>query len=246
MGSIRRVLRAEGLVRRYGDRTVLDGVDVHADGGEVVAILGPNGAGKTTLLSLLAGLQRPDAGEVGRPAREVGWVPQQPAVYRRLSVRENLALFARLERVPEITARVDRMLAEAGLADRADDLVGSLSGGGRQRVNVAAGLVADPPVVLLDEPSSALDPRQRERMWRFLTGLAAAGRAVVFSTDDVAEAERYADRLIVLVAGRVAFAGTPAALAAEAAGDLLRAFVDLVERLEPDEEHGSDGGEHGS
>lgn len=246
MGSIRRVLRAEGLVRRYGDRTVLDGVDVHADGGEVVAILGPNGAGKTTLLSLLAGLQAPDAGAVGRPAREVGWVPQQPAVYRRLSVRENLVLFARLERVPEPAARVDRMLAEAGLVDRADDLVGSLSGGGQQRVNVAAGLVADPPVVLLDEPSSALDPRQRERMWRFLTGLAAAGRAVVFSTHDVSEAERYADRLIVLVAGRVAFAGTPAALAAEAGGDLLRAFVDLVERLEPDEEHGPDGGEHGS
>ncbi|EHN09652.1 ABC transporter related protein [Patulibacter medicamentivorans] len=229
-------LRAEGLVRRYGSRTALHGVTVAADAGEVVAILGPNGAGKTTLLSLLAGLQDPDAGSVGRPAREIGWVPQQPAVYRRLSVRQNLELFARLDDVPDAPARVTRMLEQAGLADRAGDLVGSLSGGGQQRVNVAVGLLADPPVVLLDEPSASLDPRQRERMWRFLTGLAADGRAVVFSTHDVAEAERYADRVVVLVDGRIAFDGPPAALAETADGDLLRAFVDLVERTVPDEE----------
>ncbi len=232
------MLHAEGLVRRYGDRTVLHGVDVHADAGRTVAILGPNGAGKTTLLSLLAGLQEPDAGSVGRPPGEVGWIPQHPAVYRRLTVRENLELFARLDGAEPggsrdraaRTARVDRMLDEAGLRDRADDRVGTLSGGGQQRVNIAVGLLADPPVVLLDEPSSSLDPRQRERMWRFLTGLAAQGRAVVFSTHDVAEAERYADTILVLVEGRIAYAGAPDALAATADGDLLRAFVDLVER----------------
>ncbi|MGX6449124.1 ABC transporter ATP-binding protein [Patulibacter sp. S7RM1-6] len=224
------MLRAEGLVRRYGDRTVLRGVDVRAEAGEIVAILGPNGAGKTTLLSLLAGLQPPDGGSVGRSAREVGWIPQQPALYRRLTVRENLELFARLDGVPDAAARVDRMLDQAGLADRAGDPVGSLSGGGQQRVNVAIGLLGDPPVVLLDEPSSSLDPRQRERMWRFLTALAAEDRAVVFSTHDVAEAERHADRVLVLVSGRTAFAGTPAELAARGGGDLLRAFVDLAER----------------
>jgi ABC-2 type transport system ATP-binding protein len=223
------VLRAEGLVRRYGDRTVLDGVDVVAAAGETVAILGPNGAGKTTLLSLLAGLQRPDGGTVGRPAREVGWVPQQSAVYRRLTVRENLALFARLDAVPDASERVERMLRQADLQGRADDRVGSLSGGGQQRVNVAIGLLADPPVVLLDEPSSSLDPRQRERMWSFLGALAAEGRAVVFSTHDVGEAERYADRLIVLVSGRVAFDGPPAELAVRGGGDLTRAFVALAE-----------------
>ncbi|MBF6619444.1 MAG: ABC transporter ATP-binding protein [Patulibacter sp.] len=277
LSRIGRVLHAEGLVRRYGDRTVLHGVDVHAAAGEVVAILGPNGAGKTTLLSLLAGLQDADAGTVGRPAREVGWIPQQPAVYRRLTVRENLELFARLDGgapggaaradapstgtpdSPEASPpggpptsarrrskptrverreRVDRMLDEAGLRDRADDLVGTLSGGGQQRVNIAVGLLADPPVVLLDEPSSSLDPRQRERMWRFLTGLATAGRAVVFSTHDVAEAERYADTILVLVEGRIAYAGAPTAFAATADGDLLRAFVDLVEGT-------SDAGEDG-
>jgi ABC-2 type transport system ATP-binding protein len=222
------VLHAEGLVRRYGDRTVLHGVDIRAEAGHVVAILGPNGAGKTTLLSLLAGLQEPDAGRVGRPPTEIGWIPQQPAVYRRLTVRENLELFARLDGRAE-PERVARMLDEAGLRERADDLVGTLSGGGQQRVNIAVGLLADPPVVLLDEPSSSLDPRQRERMWRFLTGLAADGRAVVFSTHDVAEAERYADTILVLVDGRIAYAGAPSALAATADGDLLRAFVDLVE-----------------
>lgn len=222
------MLHAEGLVRRYGDRTVLHGVDVRAEAGHVVAILGPNGAGKTTLLSLLAGLQDPDAGSVGRPPTEVGWIPQHPAVYRRLTVRENLELFARLDGRAE-PERVDRMLDEAGLRERANDLVGTLSGGGQQRVNIAVGLLSDPPVVLLDEPSSSLDPRQRERMWRFLTGLASAGRAVVFSTHDVAEAERYADTILVLVDGRIAYAGPPASLAATSGGDLLRAFVDLVE-----------------
>jgi len=229
-------LRAEGLVRRYGDRVALDDVALRAAPGEVVALLGPNGAGKTTLLSLLAGLQQPDAGHVGLSPRQVGWVPQQAALYRRLTVRENLALFARLDGIADADARVERMLAEADLADRADDRVGALSGGGQQRVNIAIGLLADPPVVLLDEPSSSLDPRQRERMWRFLAGLARAGRAVVYATHDVGEAERYADRVVVLVAGRVAFSGTPAALAATAAGDLLRAFVDLVEATSTDAE----------
>ncbi|MGE4425113.1 MAG: ABC transporter ATP-binding protein [Solirubrobacteraceae bacterium] len=235
------VLRASGLVRRFRDRVALDGVSIDAAPGEVVAILGPNGAGKTTLLSLLAGLQVPDAGTVGLTPREIGWIPQQPALYRRLTVRENLALFARLDDVVDPDARVARMLEEADLADRADDRVGSLSGGGQQRVNVAIGLLADPPVVLLDEPSSSLDPRQRERMWRFLTGLAGGGRAVLYSTHDVAEAERYADRLVVLVGGRVAFAGTPAALGATADGDLLRAFVDLVERAGPEDDRPGGG-----
>lgn len=246
------MLHAEGLVRRYGDRTVLHGVDVRADAGHVVAILGPNGAGKTTLLSLLAGLQDPDAGSVGRPPTEVGWIPQHPAVYRRLTVRENLELFARLDgraapKPPrsrrtsgaDRAERVERMLDEAGLRERADELVGTLSGGGQQRVNIAVGLLSDPPVVLLDEPSSSLDPRQRERMWRFLTGLASAGRAVVFSTHDVAEAERYADTILVLVDGRIAYSGSPVALAATAGGDLLRAFVDLVERGPVDDAEGA-------
>jgi ABC-2 type transport system ATP-binding protein len=142
----------------------------------------------------------------------VGWVPQQPAIYSKLSVRENLRLFARLERVPDVDARVEQMLNQTDLSDRAGDAVGTLSGGNQQRVNIAVGLLGDPAVLLLDEPSSSLDPRQRERLWEFVATLARAGTTVVYSTHNVAEAERYADRVLVLADGELLFTGTPAAL----------------------------------
>src|SRR4051794_15645687 len=134
------VVSATGLVKRFGDREALKGVSLSAGRGELVAVIGPNGAGKTTLLSILAGIQRPDAGSVDWPTGEVGWVPQQPALYSKLTVRENLSLFARLERVPDAAAAVERMLDLTGLRDRAGDEVGDLSGGNRQRVNIAIGL----------------------------------------------------------------------------------------------------------
>jgi len=227
-------LSAAGLTKRYGERVALREVSFAAAPGELVAVIGPNGAGKTTLLSILAGIQRPDAGEVTRPPREIGWVPQQPAVYSKLSVAENLRLFARLEKVPDVNAAVARMLEQTGLAERADDELGKLSGGNRQRVNIAVGLLAEPPVLLLDEPSSSLDPRQRARLWEFVGGQAASGTAVIFSTHDVQEAERYADRVLVLADGELLFAGTARELAAtvqpaggEAAGpqDFETAFV---------------------
>jgi ABC-2 type transport system ATP-binding protein len=207
-------LTATGLSKRYGERVALREVGFAAAPGELVAIIGPNGAGKTTLLSILAGIQQPDAGEVTRPAREIGWVPQQPAVYSKLSVAENLRLFARLEKVADPAGVVARMLEQTGLADRADDELGKLSGGNRQRVNIAIGLLAEPPVLLLDEPSSSLDPRQRARLWEFVGAQAARGTAVIFSTHDVQEAERYADRVLVLADGELLFAGTAAELAA--------------------------------
>jgi ABC-2 type transport system ATP-binding protein len=212
-------IAAAGISKRYGRREALRDVAVEAAPGEVVAVIGPNGAGKTTLLSILAGIQAPTAGTVSRAPREVGWVPQHPAVYAKLSVAENLRLFARLERVADPEAAVRRMLEQTGLADRAGDELGRLSGGNRQRVNIAVGLLSDPPVLLLDEPSSSLDRRQRERLWEFVGGLAARGRAVVFSTHNVAEAERYADRLLVLADGEVLFTGTPAALEQVVGGD---------------------------
>lgn len=206
-------LAASGLTKRYGERVALREVSFSAAAGELVAIIGPNGAGKTTLLSILAGIQQPDAGEVTRPPREIGWVPQQPAVYSKLSVAENLRLFARLEKVPDSVGAVARMLEQTGLAGRADDELGTLSGGNRQRVNIAIGLLAEPPVLLLDEPSSSLDPRQRARLWEFVRAQAAGGTAVIFSTHDVQEAERYADRVLVLADGELLFAGTARELA---------------------------------
>jgi ABC-2 type transport system ATP-binding protein len=205
-------LAARSVSRRFGDREALRGISFEAAPGETIAIIGPNGAGKTTLLSILGGVLRPTAGEVSRDPRDVGWVPQQPAVYAKLTVAENLRLFARLERVGDPEAAVARMLEQAGLADRADDELATLSGGNRQRVNIAVGLVADPDVLLLDEPSSSLDPRQRERLWQFVGALARRGTAVVFTTHNVGEAERYADRVLVLADGELLFEGTPDAL----------------------------------
>jgi ABC-2 type transport system ATP-binding protein len=212
-------IAAGDLIKRYGRREALRGVSFEARAGEVVAVIGPNGAGKTTLLSILAGIQPPTSGTVSRGPREVGWVPQSPAVYGKLSVAENLRLFARLEKVGDPDAAVAAMLEQTGLADRARDELGELSGGNRQRVNIAIGLLADPPVLLLDEPSSSLDPRQRERLWEFIGALAARGTAVVFSTHNVGEAERYADRVLVLADGEALFTGSPADLEALVGGD---------------------------
>jgi ABC-2 type transport system ATP-binding protein len=217
-------LGAERVTRRFGERVALRDVSFSANRGERLAIIGPNGAGKTTLLSILAGIQRPDEGRVTHPPEAVGWVPQQAAVYSKLSVRENLRLFARLERVGDIAAAVDRMLDLTALRDRAGDEVGKLSGGNRQRVNIAVGLLAEPDVLLLDEPSTALDPRQRELLWDFISALAAAGTTVVFSTHNVGEAERYADRVLVLADGELLFDGAPGELVGEER-DFEAAFV---------------------
>ncbi len=202
------LLEAVELRKSYGGREALKGVSLEARQGELIACIGPNGAGKTTLLTILARIQAPDAGAVSA-AGDVGWVPQQPALYGKLSVAENLRLFARLDGVGDVDAAVTRMLAETGLEDRADDQVVRLSGGNRQRVNVAIGLLASPPVLLLDEPSTALDPRQRERLWQFIGGLAERGTSVVYSTHVVSEAERYATRVLVLADGERLFWGTP-------------------------------------
>jgi ABC-2 type transport system ATP-binding protein len=221
-------LEARDVVRRFGAREALRGVSLSVAPGETLAIIGPNGAGKTTLLSILGGVLAPSSGSVSRDLRQVGWVPQQAAVYAKLTVAENLALFARLEGVADRDAVVERMLDQTGLRDRADDQLGTLSGGNRQRVNIAVGLLGDPPVLLLDEPSSSLDPRQRERLWSFVDGLTAGGTAVVFTTHNVVEAERSADRVLVLADGEALFEGTPAALH-EAVGtdayDFEAAFV---------------------
>jgi ABC-2 type transport system ATP-binding protein len=231
------VLSVRGLGMRYGEREALREVSFDAAAGELVAVVGPNGAGKTTLLSIIAGIQRPSAGNVNRTPREVGWVPQQPALYAKLSVAENLALFARLEHVADPDTAVQRMLEQTGLQERAAEQVARLSGGNRQRVNVAIGLLSRPPVLALDEPSTALDPGQRERLWGFIRGLAGEGTSVVFSTHDVNEVQRYAARALVLADGRLLFDGTPAEFLAaapsqqadgEPSGDFEDAFVSFL------------------
>ncbi|HEY0318016.1 MAG TPA: ABC transporter ATP-binding protein [Solirubrobacterales bacterium] len=202
-------MQARGLVKRYGGREALRGIDLVAEPGELVAIIGPNGAGKTTLLSILAGILRPDAGELGLPnGGAVGWVPQQAALYRRLTVEENLLLFARLEGHEDPRASTAEMLELAGLAERRGEIVARLSGGNQQRINIAIGLLSRPAVLLLDEPSVGLDPRQRAVLWEFVSGLAGGGTTVIFSTHDIQEAERYGQRLLVLADGESLFDGS--------------------------------------
>ena len=226
----RTTIAARDLVKRYGEREALRGVSLSARPGELVAVIGPNGAGKTTLLSILAGIQQADEGSVDAPAG-IGWVPQQPALYGKLTVEENLTLFARLERCDDVRETVARMLDLTDLGERRGDQVSTLSGGNRQRVNIAIGLLAAPDVLLLDEPSSALDPRQRERLWRFILKLAGEGTTVVYATHHIQEADRYASQLIVLADGERVFAGAPQAFE-EATGttglDFEEAFVEFL------------------
>jgi ABC-2 type transport system ATP-binding protein len=229
------LLEARGLRKAYGARVALAGISFEARAGELVACIGPNGAGKTTLLSILAGVKEADGGSVNLRSGRTGWVPQQQALYGKLSASENLELFARLEGVAEVDAVVRRMLVRIDLEGRASEQVSRLSGGNRQRVNVAIGLLGDPDVLLLDEPSAALDPAQRERLWELIGGLAAEGSTVIYSTHNVIEAERYADRVLVLADGEQLFWGPPEelrnGLASEpASADFEAAFVSFLHR----------------
>jgi ABC-2 type transport system ATP-binding protein len=223
-GVLESVLSVTDLAKSYGRREALRGVSFELRAGELVAVVGPNGAGKTTLLSILAGVQDASAGSVSAPGGStglgaIGWAPQRPALYSKLSVRENLRLFARLERVADVEGAVARMLEQTGLRERAHEPVERLSGGNRQRVNVALGLIADPQVLILDEPSSALDPGQRARLWEFVASLAARGKSVLFSTHHLGEVRRHATRAIVLFDGELLFDGPSRELVASGAPD---------------------------
>ena len=207
------MIEVRDLSHSFGGRPALRGVSFDARPGELLAVIGPNGAGKTTLLSILAGIR--DArttGIVHVPTGEVGWVPQQAALYRRLTVDENLRLFARLEGIDDVEARSTACSTRPALRDRRDDQVATLSGGNQQRVNIAIGLLSRPAVLLLDEPSTGLDPRQRERLWEFVLGLAGGGTTVIYTTHHLVEAERYGNRLLVLADGEDVFDGTAADL----------------------------------
>jgi len=180
--------------------------------GDALALIGPNGAGKSTLLSILAGALDPSDGSVAaasvnHPGLKVGWVPQKPAHYQRLSPRENLELFAQLEGVSEAKEVADRYI---GLLDLPDDgrLTAELSAGNQQRLNVAVALLAGPDVLLLDEPTASLDPRQRRLLWQVAAHVCERQGAVVFATQNLEELERFATRVAVLVGGELVFDGS--------------------------------------
>jgi ABC-type multidrug transport system ATPase subunit len=194
------LLRALRVARRYGEVEALAPTDLELLPGEAVALVGPNGAGKSTLLAILAGAIEPDEGTVETRAR-IGWVPQRPAHYSRLSARENLELFAQLENVRDPRDAAAQMLERFGLPT-AQRPSGELSVGNRQRLNVALALLGEPRVLLLDEPTAALDPGQRRRVWEVAEALRAEGGAVCFATQNLEEIE-HASRTVVLQDGRV-------------------------------------------
>jgi len=207
------LLVASGLSRSYRGVAALDGVGLELDGGESVALLGPNGAGKTTLLTILAGVTRPGAGTIAwgeGVAPRVGWVPQHPALYQRLTARENLRLFAALEGAGDPEAATEELIGRADLGAFAERPAAQLSTGTVQRLNLAIALAGRPSVLLLDEPTAALSPDQRHRLWAWLDELRAEdGMAVMFSTQSVDEALRHGGRLAVLARGRLLFTGSP-------------------------------------
>ena len=201
------LLAARGVARSFGRRVALRPTDLDLREGELVALVGPNGAGKSTLLSVLAGALEPSVGSVERVnGTRVGWVPQRPALYDRLTARENLVLFARLEGETEHDVTTEELLKRFEVP--ADRPAHELSVGNRQRLNVALGLLGDPRVLLLDEPTASLDPGQRRRLWATVTALRSEGGSVVFATQNLEEVELYADRVAVLQRGAVVFLGS--------------------------------------
>jgi len=207
------LLAARAAAKHFGSQLALAPTDFELADGEAVALVGPNGAGKSTLLALLAGALQPSSGSVEpRTGARIGWAPQRPAQYARLSPRENLELFARLERGarPE---QAGELLGEFELPD-GDLLAGDLSVGNRQRLNLAIALLGDPDALMLDEPTAALDPEQRRRLWERLDAQRETGVALLFVTQHGDEVERHADRVVALREGAVAFAGPAAEYAA--------------------------------
>jgi ABC-2 type transport system ATP-binding protein len=238
------VLEGRGLRKRFRDVVAVDGVSVALESGRILGLLGPNGAGKTTTVAMLAGLTTPDAGEVlvgGRPLagdcdpakRRLGLVPQDLALYEELSARDNLRFFGGLYGLTgdALETALAAALELVGLADRARARVGTYSGGMKRRLNLAAGLLHDPDVVLLDEPTVGVDPQSRNAIFDNLEALRRRGKALLYTTHYMEEAERLADRVVIVDHGRVVADDTPAGLArAHGAASLEKVFLALTGR----------------
>ncbi|HLV90413.1 MAG TPA: ABC transporter ATP-binding protein [Acidimicrobiia bacterium] len=221
------VLAVDGLRKSFGDLVAVDGVGFHVESGETYGLLGPNGAGKTTTISMIAGLLAPDAGKVvvageeisvrsTRGRNRIGFVPQDLAIYPDLTCRENLVFFGRLYGLGGdlLKSRVDEVLEVIGLTDRADDLTKEFSGGMKRRLNIGIGLLHEPTLLILDEPTVGVDPQSRNAILTSVENLSSAGMAVLYTTHYMEEAERLCDRVGIIDEGTIKAEGTRRSLVA--------------------------------
>jgi linearmycin/streptolysin S transport system ATP-binding protein len=240
------VLEVQGVRKSYGALTAVSDVSFRVGAGELVGLLGPNGAGKSTTVAMIAGLLPPDAGEVrinGAPLRgdtdpakaAIGLVPQDLALFEELSARENLRFFGALYGLSgeRLESALTSGLEFVGLADRARDKVKTFSGGMKRRLNLAAGLLHDPQLVLLDEPTVGIDPQSRNAIFDNLEALRARGKALVYTTHYMEEAERLADRVVIVDHGKVVANDTVRGLQGLLPAS-SRLSIELSEAAEPD------------
>ncbi|HYN92092.1 MAG TPA: ABC transporter ATP-binding protein, partial [Thermoleophilaceae bacterium] len=222
-------IEMSGVVKRFGPITAVDGLDLDVPRGICLGLLGPNGAGKSTTMRLLTGQAVADEGEItvlghelpgaSKEARaEMGVVPQLDNLDVDVSVEDNLAIFARLYRVKDVRAAVDRGLALARLDGRRRDAVDQLSGGMRRRLLLARGLIHEPPLLLLDEPTVGLDPQIRTEIWSLIDSLRTKGATILMTTHYIEEAERLADEVALMAHGKIISRGKPSELVAQHAG----------------------------
>jgi ABC-2 type transport system ATP-binding protein len=222
-------LEVAALAKRFGTVTAVDGVSLAVRAGECLGLLGPNGAGKSTVIRAIVGRVIPDAGRIAvfgfaagsTEAREaLGWVPQELAIYPRLTCSENLAAFGRYHGLAggKLAEAVGWCLNWAALEDRAGSPAKNLSGGMKRRLNMAAGIIHRPKLVLMDEPTVGVDPQSRNRIFEMIEALRAQGTAVVYTTHYMEEAERLCDRIAIIDHGRIIAEGTNAELVHNAFG----------------------------
>ena len=212
-------LQIEGLVKRFGDLAAVDGISLELRSGECLGLLGPNGAGKSTLIRSIVGRVLPNAGRVSifgdradsAGARmALGWIPQDLALYPRLTCRENLESFGQYHGLSRdhLKTAVAWCLDWAGLTDRAGEIVASFSGGMKRRLNMAAGLIHRPKVILMDEPTVGVDPQSRNRIFEMIEKLRDQGASIIYTTHYMEEAERLCDRVAIIDHGRIIALGT--------------------------------------
>jgi ABC-2 type transport system ATP-binding protein len=242
------ILEARNLVKKYGDLMAVDDVNLAIQEGEIFGLLGPNGAGKTTLISMITGLLEPTSGQItvagldlktdtNAIKAKLGLVPQELALYPTLSARDNLDFFGRLYDLggKELRARVEEVLEMVELTARADEAIETYSGGMKRRVNIAAGLLHQPNVLLLDEPTVGVDPQSRNAIFEGVEALNRAGVTVIYTTHYMEEAQRLCHRVAIIDEGQIVALDTPSALIGGLGGGIL---VLGLEDAEPGEAEG--------